>query len=231
MSFFGFGKKADPVINTPVATPSATSQPADAANQPAANEAAASPMDQYKDLWQPAPTDPNAKPEPDLFAVDPEQLGQAASKLDFAKVIKPDQLAAIARGGDDAVAAFGAAMNAVAQATWQSNFATSTQLMKDAFAKKELELETRIQGALKNQGIDAALASNPVFNHPAAKPVVGAIARAMSSKFPEASPQELQAKAAELLAEMAGSTVTSDKVKQEAATSNNFTDWDDWLRK
>lgn len=229
MSFFGFGKKADPVINTPVTT--ATTGEA-AANQPAANEAAASPMDQYKDLWQPAPTDPNAKPEPDLFAVDPEQLGQAASKLDFAKVIKPDQLAAIARGGDDAVAAFGAAMNAVAQATWQSNFATSTQLMKDAFAKKELELETRIQGALKNQGIDAALASNPVFNHPAAKPVVGAIARAMSSKFPEASPQELQAKAAELLAEMAGSTMTSDKVKQQAtATSDNFTDWDDWLKK
>lgn len=191
-----------------------------------------SPLDQYSDLWQTDKSDKQGDPEPDIFAIDQTKLGEAAGKLDFTKVIKPEQLQAIARGGDEAVNAFAQAMNAVAQATWQSNFATSAKLMEEVFAKKEAELESRISSAIKNQNIDSALSTNPVFKHPAARPVVGAIARAMSAKFPEASPQELQAKAAELLAEIAGGKVNQDQniSQNKADTKTGFTDWDAWIK-
>lgn len=227
MSFFGFGKKENPV------TPAVIQQ----ATLPAGTEAAKavaiedkSPLEQHKDLWQTPAIDKDAKPPEDLFAIDQTKLGEAAGKLDFAKVVKREQLDAISRGGEEAVTAFASALNAVAQQTWQSNVATTSAFMKEAFAKKEAELDARISSALRNQGIDSALASNPVFNHPAAKPVVGAIARAMSNKYPDASPQELQAMAAGLLAEIAGGgqdTKGAPAKEIKAAV----TDWDEWIVK
>jgi hypothetical protein len=231
MSFFGLlGNK-----------PAATAAPADAA-APAASPATAAPaegtqqqpeslLDKHKDLWQPSTTE--QQEEQPLFAVDQSKLMEAAGKLDFTKLIKPEQLQAIARGGDEAAQAFLQAINAVGQAGFANALSANTKLIEQALQRKEAEFEAKIPGAIKSFNIENALSSDPVLKHPAARPVVGVIAKAMAAKNPDATPAELQKAALDLLREIAGDSPATKQTKQEQQqqeTAGNF-DWDAWIQK
>ena len=103
----------------PVA-PDATNQlakaadiPAQQSDQTAANGVipAESPLDKFSKVWEPTVVDPNA-PNQQSSAVTPEQLMEAAGKVDFAKVLDPAALQAIAAGGEGAMQAFASSMPA-----------------------------------------------------------------------------------------------------------------------
>lgn len=185
-----------------------------------------SPLDKFADLWQPNKTDEQQN-QP-LFAVDQSKLMEAAGKLDFTKLVKPEQLQAIARGGEEAAAAFLQAINTVGQAGFANALAANTKLIEQALERKEAEFEARLPGAIKSYNIETSLAQDPVLKHPAAKPVVGAIARAMASKNPDATPEELQKAALELLRDIAGGKVDKNATEVKKEKAGDF-DWDAWI--
>lgn len=226
-SFFGFGKQQEP--QTQQAQQSAqvaSDQSAGAETKQVATEEVST-LDKHKDLWQPnQQTEGEAPPS---FAVDQSKLMEAAGKLDFTKVIKPEQLQAISRGGEESMQAFAEAMNAVAQASFANSLSASSKLIERALAAKEEEFANKIPNAIKMHNIDAGLAADPVFNHPAAKPVVGAIARAMANKYPDASAADLQKMASDLLLDIAGKGPKQQAAAQAQSKQNDQFDWGKWL--
>ncbi len=202
MAFFGLlGNKSAPAAEATAAAP-ATETSATESTEAAAPAASQSLLEQLKDLWQPATTE-QTEVLP-LFAVDQSKLMEAAGKLDFTKLVKPEQLQAISRGGDEAAQAFLQAINAVGQAGFANALSANVKLIEQALERKEAEFEARIPGAIKSFNIESSLSSDPILKHPAARPVVGAIAKAMSAKNPDATPAELQESALNLLREIAG---------------------------
>ena len=193
------------------------------------------PLDAFSDLWKTAPIDPNA-PAPDtVFGnVDPKKFMEAAGKVDFSKAIKPEMLAAIQAGGEDGVKAFAAAMNSVAQNVYaQASFA-STKITEQALAKARESFESNIPNLIKQQTAAEALRNeNPVFSHPAAAPILGAIQSQLAVKFPQASATELTAMAKTYLENFATgisapATAAAAKKVQEAKGANE-TDWSTFL--
>jgi hypothetical protein len=156
---------------------------------------------------------------------------EAAGKLDFTKLVKPEQLQAIARGGDEAAQAFLQAINAVGQAGFANALSANTKLIEQALERKEAEFEARIPGAIKSFNIESSLSSDPVLKHPAARPVVGAIAKAMAAKNPDATPGELQEAALNLLREIAGEgkETKAAAVQQQQREKAGTFDWDNWI--
>lgn len=236
MPFFGlFNDKpaASAASADQAATTTTTPQAADQAAPATAEgvqQQTESLLDKHKDLWQSNITDQQeAQP---LFAVDQSKLMEAAGNLDFTKLVKPEQLQAIARGGDEAAQAFLQAINAVGQAGFANALAANTKLIEQALQRKEAEFEAKIPGAIKAFNIENALSSDPVLKHPAARPVVGVIAKAMAAKNPDATPSELQEAALALLREIAGDSPATKQTKQnqqQQETAGVF-DWDTWLK-
>ena len=71
-----------------------------------------SPDDKFKDLWKNEPTDPN-KQSQEPAGLTPQQMLEAAAKVDFAKVLDKDILAKITAGGEEATQALVQALNRV----------------------------------------------------------------------------------------------------------------------
>ena len=221
---------AAPASTEAPATPQPASEAATAGDQ--ASPASTTPqslLEQHKDLWQPVTTE-QKEVEP-LFAVDQSKLMEAAGKLDYTKLIKPEQLQAIARGGEEAAQAFMQAINAVGQAGFANALSANVKLIEQAMERKEAEFEARIPGAIKSFNIESSLSSDPVLKHPAARPVVGAIAKAMAAKNPDATPGELQEAALNLLREIAGEgkETKQAKAQQQQQEKAGAFDWDNWI--
>lgn len=232
MAFFGLlGNKSAPAAPAAPATAAApaTEAPATETTEVADPAASQSLLEQHKDLWQPATTE-QTEAQP-LFAVDQSKLMEAAGKLDFTKLVKPEQLQAISRGGDEAAQAFLQAINAVGQAGFANALSANVKLIEQALERKEAEFEARIPGAIKSFNIESSLSSDPVLKHPAARPVVGAIAKAMAAKNPDATPGELQEAALNLLREIAGEgkETKQAKAQQQQQEKAGAFDWDSWI--
>lgn len=191
-----------------------------------------SPLDQFTQLWEPVAVDPNApKPEP-LVNFDPKQVAEAAKKLDFSKLVTPDQMQAITAGGEGAAQAFMQAMNSVAQGAFAQSMFANSKMTEQAVAKAQAMFENMIPAHVKKLTVSDNLRSeNPVFNHPAASPILGAIEAQMSVKFPNASPTELTALAKQYLENFADAVKAPSKAAEEKKqqASNKDTDWSNFL--
>ena len=191
---------------------------------------AVSPLDQFKDLWQ-----PNANPEAPqpLINVDSKSLAEAAKKTDFSKMIQPEQLQAIAQGGEAGVAAFAAAMNQVAQGVYaQSAFAT-TKIVEQAVNKAREQFQNDIPAHVKRLNVSENLRSeNPALSHPAAAPVLGALEQTLTQKHPNASSSEITQLAKQYLTSL-GEAFTAPQTAANAATVEagkpKDTDWSSYL--
>jgi hypothetical protein len=159
----------------------------------ASNEPAKPPIDEFKDLWQPPAVDPNAPKDTNIFNVDPKKLMEAAGKIDFSKVVKPEIMARVVAGGEDGAKAMMEAMNVVTQQVYaQSSFAT-TKIVEQAVAKATEQFTAKIPDLVKQQQLrDSTLTENPALSHPAAQPVVQAIQTQLQLKYPNATAAELR---------------------------------------
>jgi len=156
------------------------------------------PFEDFKDLWKDTPPDPNAPPKDgSVFGtLDPKKFMEAAGKIDFSKVVTPEQLTAISTGGEGAVAAFAAAMNKVAQGVYaQSAFAT-TKIVEQALAKSKETFLADLPQHIKRQTVtDSLRAENPIFSNPAVAPIISALEAQMTVKYPNATAPEITAMA------------------------------------
>lgn len=153
----------------------------------------ASPLDGFKDIWQTAPNS-QGDPSPAMFAnVDQAKLMESASKVDFAKAVTPEQLQAIATGGEGAVQAFAQAMNKVAQTVYaQSAFAT-TKIVDQAMTKAQESFDARLPSMVKKFSVNENLQTeNPLLSNPALTPLVSALSEQLVRKNPNATSSEIQ---------------------------------------
>lgn len=164
-------------------------------------------LDKFKDMWQP-PVDGEGKPvaqkKKQDFTIDPAKIMEYASKQDFKKFIKPETLAAIAKGGDEGSAAFAQAMQDIGSSTFASSMTASSQLMKRALEAQAADFEARLPELFKKFSLkDTLRTKNPALSHPAASPIIEAIQDVLARKHPEATAEDLRSTAEDFLTSFA----------------------------
>lgn len=188
------------------------------------DEAAKNPLDQYTKMWEVDPNAPAKKPEPSIFAnVTPEALAAAAKKNDFTGVLTPEIAEAIKAGGDGANAALIQVMNAMSQKGFADSAFASTKLIEQALEKQQAKFEAMLPSLIKNQTVNESLRSaNPLFNHPAASPMLDAMKTKLLEKHPQASAAEITEMAQNYLIDFAKAGTPA----QKQIANKSEVDWD-----
>lgn len=193
----------------------------------------ATPFDSFKDLWKTDATPEGQAPQGVFGNVDPKRFMEAAGKIDFAKVVTPEQLQAISSGGEGAMQSFAAALNAVAQSTYaQSAFAT-TKIVEQAMARSKDNLLAELPQHIKQQTVRENLrAENPVFSNPAVQPIISALEAQLTVKYPSASAGEITTMAKRYVEELGTSFSPKQQQQQVAGKqgSREETDWSTFLQ-
>lgn len=210
-----------------VPTPGQQAQPnpAGADGQPAQG------LEKFKDLFTPLTPEQLAQQQdfnPDqMFAsLNPEAVQKAVSQVNFANGVSADDMAAVAAGGNEAVAALARIMNTVGQNSMAQGLMGSAELVKQALKQANSGLDQRLGKAAKQQMVQEAIfRENPALRSPAAKPIVDALQHAISLKNPSATPQELQEAATEYLAQFAAVAAGKQPNAQADADKDEGLDW------
>jgi hypothetical protein len=179
--------------NTGTASAGTAPNGATPGNQDSNPKPEVTPLDQFNDLWNTAPADPNAPKPAGIFGnVDPKKFMEAAGKIDFTKVVTPEQLQAISAGGENAMGAFAAALNSVAQTTYAQSAFASTKIVEQAMARAKDSFYADLPQHIKKQTVSENLrADNPVFSNPAVQPIISALEAQLTVKYPQASAGEI----------------------------------------
>lgn len=189
-----------------------------------ANSSGESPLDKFKDMWQPAQTDPNAPkgPEP----VTAEQIMAAAGQVDFTKVLSQDELAKIAAGGNEAITALTSVLNKTMQTSYGHSALAATKLVEKAVSQAEERFASKLPTLINQQSSKNALVSdNPAFKNPAVSPIVDLIHNQLTEKFPNATPAEITAMAKEM---MAGAAQVFNPNQSQVADKSKQPQGEDW---
>lgn len=191
------------------------------------------PLDKFTDLWK---ANPPAGPDAsaDYFNVNLEALNKAAASQSFTGSLTPENLAAVAAGGENAVKAFQAAMETVARDTYARSALATTRIVETALKKADTRFQEKLPTYIKQHTLsDSLRTENPAFSHPAAQPVIQALEAQMTQKFPNATATELRTMANQYLSQLAtvftapatATAAAAVKEKEKAAD----TDWTTFL--
>jgi len=152
----------------------------------------ASPLAAFQDIWQ-TPTTQEGTPQALFANLDPQKVMESARKVDFAKGISPEQLQAIAAGGEGAVKAFAESMNSLAQSVYAQSAIATTKIVEQALGKAQEQQDARLPGMFKKLSSTENLqAANPLLSNPAIQPLVGALQEQLVRKNPNATAGEIQ---------------------------------------
>lgn len=187
-------------------------------------------LDAFNDIWKPVESPAGTQPA-DFLNVDPKQLMEAASKVDFSKVINPAQLQAISAGGEEAMKAFAQSMNQIAQATYAQSTMATAKIVQQAVAKTKESIMADLPQHIKLQSLNDTLRTdNPALKHPAAAPLMGALQQQLTVKYPNASAQELAKMAQDYLINFANIANPQQSQQKTQTTADAGPDWDAWLK-
>jgi hypothetical protein len=152
-----------------------------------------SPLDAFKDVWQTTVKPGDSTDGPMFGNIDAKKLMESAGQVDFAKTISPEQMQAIAAGGEGAVKAFAESMNKVAQSVYaQSAFAT-TKIVDQAMARQQENFAKNLPSMVRKFSVNENLvAENPLLSNPALTPLVSALTDQLTGKNPNATSAEIQ---------------------------------------
>ncbi len=177
---------------------------------PPAGQGAASPLDNFPDLWK---ADPNPQPQvaPTIapnFNLDGAKLMEQAKKIDFLRHV-PAELVTKATAGD--IPSLLQIINEAAQYGFASATAASGEIVKSSLTTAQGVLRDNIlPGAFREQAVSQALtAANPIFADPAVAPMMGMLKQQLMLKNPTATPQEIADTAARYLDQMSGKLVSA----------------------
>lgn len=186
------------------------------------------PLDQFKDLWQTAPIDPNAPGTPAAPApLTAEQLTASMSKANFTNTLDPSLMTAIAAGGEEAGVAFTTALDQVARQIMVQSTLVNNKLTEQAVAHAEQKATANIPDMLRQQATSNHLVeSNPVFQNPAIKPFVESAQQQLLIKHPTATPAELTVLTNDLMSAISETFAPATPIDPAVAAG---TDWDKFL--
>jgi len=192
----------------------------------------ATPLDQFADLWKNEPTDPNAPKPAGIFGnVDPKKFMEAAGKIDFTKVVTPEQLQAISQGGEGAMGAFAAALNSVAQTTYAQSAFASTKIVEQALARAKDSFIAELPQHIKKQTVSENLRNeSPVFQNPAVQPIISALEAQLTVKYPAASAGEITQMAKQYVEALGTSFAPKPAATSGNPGSKEETDWSSFLQ-
>lgn len=189
-----------------------------------------SPDDKFSKLWETTPTDPN-KQSQEPTGLTPQQMLEAAAKVDFAKVLDKDILAKITAGGEEATQALVQALNKVSQQTYAQTVLVTDKLITAQVQKAQEDFALKVPDLVKRQRVqDDLIKDNPAFKDPAVAPVVGLIQNQLAEKFPQATADEISAMAREYFQGAASKLSPPKKTGTPSGKKENTDDdWEDWL--
>lgn len=216
---------------TPGNIPAQNLMPSDV-NNPTVPAASIAPegLDKYKDMWNMKPEDMPKEPESAFAGVTPEAIQAVAAKTDFTKVVTPEMMQAISAGGEGAVAAMMQAMNAVAQKGYADNAQASIKLIETALSKQREDFQAALPSMIKQQNVANNLrSSNPIFNHPAATPMLETLQKQLQLKNPTADAATIQKQAEEFLVSFATAANPPKPSKEELARNKTEANWDSFM--
>lgn len=186
-----------------------------------------SPLDQFKDMWEPVTT-----PEGQVTApaqLDPAKLQEIISKADFTQTLSSENLSLIAAGGEGAQAAFIDSLNTVArQVLMQSTMANNKmteQAVATALASQTATLPELIRSQTTSNNLQKA---NPLFSNPAVKPVIEAVQAQLAIKNPTATADQLTEMAQNFVSVM-GESFAPKPVTSATEQASQNVDWDKFL--
>lgn len=216
---------------TPVAAGPATKQPSvanpganpDVLVQPAVGAPPAPgplpEMDKFTDLFKQRQVDPAAPKrltlaDPILAPLDQAAFQQQVSNANFAAAISPELLAKAA-GGD--AAALAQALNQATQAAFAAGTQLTHGLVEHGARTAAERLDSTLGVKIRNQQISMQNVDNPVLQHPAVAPLVGAIKAQIANQNPQATPQEVLAATTEYFTNMVSAFQAPAKAQETAA--------------
>ena len=212
--------------SAPAAQP--TQQTAGTQQAVAAPQGTGSPLDNYLAIWQTAPND-QQKVDPfqaDVVPMGAEQMQLLQNKVSGVNFLAsvPAETISAALGGD--VQAFSSVLNtAVQQALLQSVRVNGTMLnssMRNRTQEILAAMPTHVQQALN---VNQTRHDKPVFNHPAARQVLGALAQNLSTQHPGISPTEASQVAQRFLQDFAAEVAGKPTAANTASQAPGSIDW------
>lgn len=230
--------------STAVAGPAAATAAAPAAATPAIPAPAATPatpatptssLDQFTDLWK-NPTTQDGKPaalpvntlaQP-IFNFDPAKITETANKMDFTAGIAPDAIQK-ALSGD--ASAFADVINSAVRQAVVGVTMSQGQLINQAVVANNARVTDALPTHLKRIQLTETEDANPVFNHPAAQPLVQSLKQMALARNPQASSAEISKQISDYLLGFA-SAISESSAPAQAARSQaakNEPDWTSFL--
>lgn len=232
-NMFGGNQQAQQAQNqpgTPGNIPANNANPAhpNNVNAPAATIAAietpVSPLEKHTEMWDPTKMPVAPKQEP-IFNVDPKAVQAAASKNNFMSVVTPEQMTAIKAGGDGAAEVMLQVMQSMNQKGFGDSATATASLITEALEKQEKMFMAKLPSIIGKQNLNDTLSKqNPIFDHPAAGPMLDILKQQVAGKYPGMSVDEQAAKAQEYLVDFANAANPKKPV-----VDKNEMDWDLFL--
>lgn len=185
------------------------------------------PLDNFKDLWN--TTDKKDPQDTSYFgSIDGDALLTNAQKMDFLKDITPEQRAAMEAGGPEGMQAMLAAMAKVSQRNYAQSAYTTTQLIEKALASAEERFQRSLPTHIRNHTANTLIQDDPAFKHPAAKPMVDMLVGQFQTKFPNATPNEINQMAKDYFKDFVATVQGGPSPLNPNRNKQAGTDGDDW---
>jgi len=185
-------------------------------------------LDNYKELFT---IDPNKKPdEPLSFNASPDQLMEAASKVDFTRFVTPEDAQAIAAGGEDAVKAFLQSINKVAQGVYANSAFATSKILEHALQQQQDRFQKQLPGLVRDSAVaDNLRTQNELFSHPAVSPIVDNVRKSLADKYPTATAHEIGKLTADFFTALGGSMAPQSDSNTTNPNKKSEQDWLEFL--
>lgn len=186
-------------------------------------------LDTFKDMWNLTDAQKPKTPDSPFAGVTPEAIQKVAGNTDFSKVVTPELLAKISAGGDEAAAAMMTAMNQVAQQTYAQSAQAAIKLTETAATSQREQIMAQLPDLIKQHTVANNLRTkNPIFDHPAAKPMLDSIATQLQLKNPTATADQIQQQAEQFLIGFANAA-NPQKPQTQQTIAHKGSDFSDWV--
>lgn len=193
-------------------------------------------LEEYSKLWEVDPKNPGGIPNPvPAFNLSAEKLKEAAAQVDFTSSISPELFEKASKG--DATA-FAEVIKLAGQAGFAQAAATTGTIVEDALTKLSKNYDEKvIPEILRRHTSSTALRAddNPIYQDPAAAPMLKLVETQLANKYPTASAAEITQHAKAYLdgfikkgAEGAGLVITEKQPATPGNAVRQDTDFSKW---
>jgi len=159
--------------------------------QEANGQEASSPLDAYKDIWDNMSN--GQEDAGNVLTFDRAKLAEVANKMDFTDSITPEQLSAIANGGEAAIKTLANVLNTTSRNAYLNSTETTSHLINNALNRTVENFTASLPQHIKKANVSQTMQQeNPMYSDPAVAPVLQALENQLTAKYPNATAKKLR---------------------------------------